>query len=480
MVSIIITVYNVADYIETAVLSAVNQTYKDIEILLVEDCSTDNSKEIITNLSEQYDNIRIIQNEENVGAGMSRRIGLAEAKGEFTLLLDGDDWLAEDFVESLITRQLETDADIVSGGMTVIKEDGSYEAECYGDRVVVGGEKLSQHYTQRAVFLNNKIIRRSLHEQRLYCSRRYVEDSPSIGPVLYLANKVAYVNNPGYYYRMRNSSLTHITNNVKENVYLGLASMDIIEFFRDKEEYYRKMFSINLFRSYLSRLLAANPTKEEIEKYKDDWCDFWIYASNHNADKQEVITTPNMFLVDKAKNVAFLNTFNPYLEEIKSVILHNNGYSKQSNTNALFPKYPNINQFLVEDRKLWEETNGAIKTIAIDCSPLANVAYVWNKYIVGNTPHPVFSNWKQQIKSTRDFIVLLQTELSKPISDQIEELRNNIGTRYTIKVDDRVDVNNLKTYLQDLGYEDVDDMFANLSLSLPNDIINAVKHFYNL
>ena len=85
-ISIIITAYNVKDYIEKAIESAINQTYKDIEIIVVNDCSTDNTKQLI----EKYD-VKLINNKENVGAGLSRRIGIKYATGDYILLLDADD-----------------------------------------------------------------------------------------------------------------------------------------------------------------------------------------------------------------------------------------------------------------------------------------------------------------------------------------------------------------------------------------------------
>ena len=69
------------------------------------------------------------------------RIGIAEAKGEYVLLLDGDDYLDEGYIKALLDRAEETGADIVSSGIKTIYEDGSWTADCYGDFTAVGGQK---------------------------------------------------------------------------------------------------------------------------------------------------------------------------------------------------------------------------------------------------------------------------------------------------------------------------------------------------
>lgn len=96
-VSVIITAYNIENYIEKAILSVLNQTYKNIECIVVEDCSIDNTLNII----KQYP-IKIVEHKENLGAGKSRDDGIKEATGDYVMLLDGDDWLELDCIENLV------------------------------------------------------------------------------------------------------------------------------------------------------------------------------------------------------------------------------------------------------------------------------------------------------------------------------------------------------------------------------------------
>ena len=97
MVSIVITAYNVEQFIEQAIRSCLAQSFMDIECIVVEDCSTDATARIIEQAENSDKRVRVIKNEKNLGAGASRRKGIEAAKGEYILLLDGDDWLNEDF-----------------------------------------------------------------------------------------------------------------------------------------------------------------------------------------------------------------------------------------------------------------------------------------------------------------------------------------------------------------------------------------------
>ena len=137
-ISVIITAYNVDKFIERAVKSVLSQTYKNIEVVIVEDCSTDNTKDIIEQLAKEDDRIKIIYHESNKGAGWGRRDGIEASTGDYFITVDGDDWLDEDFIESLVKKAEETGADVVSGGITYNKDGGYWEATCYGDVICEG------------------------------------------------------------------------------------------------------------------------------------------------------------------------------------------------------------------------------------------------------------------------------------------------------------------------------------------------------
>ncbi|MDU4936124.1 MAG: glycosyltransferase family A protein, partial [Peptostreptococcaceae bacterium] len=99
-VSIIIAAYNIEDYINRCLNSIVNQSFKDIEIIVVNDGSTDNTINIINNFAKNDVRIKVID-KKNGGLIEARKSGLARASGEYILFLDGDDWLHIEAIEKL-------------------------------------------------------------------------------------------------------------------------------------------------------------------------------------------------------------------------------------------------------------------------------------------------------------------------------------------------------------------------------------------
>lgn len=273
-VSIVITAYNIEEYLEKAVKSALQEGVD--EVIIVEDKSTDNTAKVADNLYFQNSKmVKVFHNEENIGAGLSRRVGIENAQGEYVLLLDGDDYIEDGYIKALLTRAEETNADIVSSGIKIINEDGSWRAESYGNDTTIGMDKITRYWGERIVFMNNKLIRRSLYKKVPYNHRRYIEDTPTIIPILWYANKCEYVDNIGYNYVMRQTSLTHTTSPLKDIIYKGLCWLDLMEFFIKNDP---SMFNCIPIRSYLKNIFSTlntiNIDLKEVEKYKDEWVEF--------------------------------------------------------------------------------------------------------------------------------------------------------------------------------------------------------------
>lgn len=274
-ISIIITAYNVGNFIERAVKSVLSQTYKNIEVVIVEDCSTDNTKDIIEQLAKEDDRIKIFYHEENKGAGWGRRDGINACTGDYFITVDGDDWLDEDFIESLVKKAEETNADIVSGGITCNKERGYWEATCYGDLICEGEDKVLKFWGEKIVFMNNKIIKRELGIKVPYCTRRFIEDTPTIIPILWHANKVAYVSNVGYHYRDNANSLTHTANQFQYALYRGLCSLDLIDFFNVHDKgILGKLPLTQMLQQQLEVIKQIKPEMKDINDYLSDWLEF--------------------------------------------------------------------------------------------------------------------------------------------------------------------------------------------------------------
>ena len=277
MISVVITAYNVEKYIEQAMRSVLEQTFYDIECIVVNDCSSDSTSLIIEKLASEDKRVKIITNETNKGAGASRRRGIEAAAGEYILLLDGDDWLEKDFISTLYKKAVQTGAEIVSGGIKVVQSDGSWQAESYGDCITEGREKVERFWGEKVVFMNNKLIHRRLHELVPYCTRRFIEDTPTIIPQLYFANKVAYVDNIGYNYRMQEESLTHTASRFKYILFRLLCIEELVTFFEEHDKEYLETIPLGLgYAELVKQMKNISPTKEDILPYNEEWQEFTL------------------------------------------------------------------------------------------------------------------------------------------------------------------------------------------------------------
>lgn len=274
-ISVIITAYNTAEYIEKAIVSVLRQTHRDIEVIVVDDCSTDSTPAILDRFCKENSRVKVITHDTNKGAGYARRTGIAAARGEYIITVDSDDWLDERFLESLAERAEATGADIVSGGITVDKPDGYWEKTCYGTPIHEGDEKLVKFWGEKIVFMNNKIIRRSLHEKVPYCTRRFIEDTPVIIPMLWYANKVAYAEDTGYHYRMQGASLTHQASVFQYALYRALCALDLIAFFQANDKVFlEKMPILKSLQQQLTIMKSCKPSDEELHRHLDAWMEF--------------------------------------------------------------------------------------------------------------------------------------------------------------------------------------------------------------
>ena len=126
-VSIIMPVYNASRFLEMSCESVSKQTLKDVELICVDDGSTDDSVEILNKLKEKFDFIKIFT-QKNQGSGYARNTGMSKAQGEYIAFLDADDiFIEEDALEKLYFYGVKNDADIVCGNLKRIRQNGEIE-----------------------------------------------------------------------------------------------------------------------------------------------------------------------------------------------------------------------------------------------------------------------------------------------------------------------------------------------------------------
>ena len=219
IVSVIVPVFNIEAYLRKCLDSVVNQTYKHIEIILVDDGSSDGSAGICDEYAKKDNRIHVIH-QANAGLVAARKIGLNYATGKYCMHVDGDDWISEDTIEILVNRICEGDYDFVQAGYII--EDSTPVSQLYESQIINqldNKEKL--FYLDR--WLKEKPIIDSPIFIKLYkkaffdlcyenvpkeCS--YGEDYLAFIYILYYARKVAVLGDFTLaHYRVRNDSMSH-------------------------------------------------------------------------------------------------------------------------------------------------------------------------------------------------------------------------------------------------------------------------------
>lgn len=111
-VSVVVPAYNVENYIEQCALSVLNQSYPCCELIIVDDGSTDSTPQILDKLREKNDHVQVIH-KENAGVSAARNTGIETAKGDYIVFVDGDDYLAPNFIEYMVSMAQETGAEFL-------------------------------------------------------------------------------------------------------------------------------------------------------------------------------------------------------------------------------------------------------------------------------------------------------------------------------------------------------------------------------
>ena len=217
-VSIIVPIYNREDYIKECIESLVNQTFKNIEIILVNDGSTDNSLNIMEEYSKKDARIKVI-NKPNGGLSSARNRGIKEATSEYIMFVDGDDFVELNTVKELYNKAIKYNLDIVVydfsqyiNGKNRIWNDFKLEDE----KVISGFEYLNLILTSKTIFsVCNKLFKRDLyiknnikHPENI----SYGEDGSTLPRLVVNAQRVGKLNKPYYFYRINESSFMSSSN----------------------------------------------------------------------------------------------------------------------------------------------------------------------------------------------------------------------------------------------------------------------------
>lgn len=292
-ISLIIPIYNVANYLTRTLESVKNQTFKDFEVICVNDGSSDNSAVIAKSFADTDERFRLI-NQENTGLSGARNTGLKNARGEYIMFLDGDDYMHKQCVEIALNAIKKAQTDICVFDYTKVSTqdvitDVMFDKEPEIKYIKNPALYLLKEFPEKIVLAWNKIYKRSLIGNTLFQPLNPNEDTIFMLELYLRLNKISYIENKMIYYVTNPNSITHkisfdkiAINMVMRNKYL----IDIIEKFVSKNhnsDIIQKLLKhhISLVREAF-KIMISKPLKQGklFEKIKNNNALYSLYLSD--------------------------------------------------------------------------------------------------------------------------------------------------------------------------------------------------------
>lgn len=255
LVSIIVPVYNVKPYLERCINSLIKQSYKNLEIILVDDGATDGCRELCDELLHRDDRIKVIH-QENQGLSAARNTGIEAAGGEYICFVDSDDYVNPEYVRYMYDMCVENGADIGICGHWITEEDDYFKKIDFARPIEVYSrdEIFDRFYTDMhgsIVIAWNKLYKRTCIGNIRYDVGVINEDEGTTFKFLYNADKIAFGREVGYYYYSRPDSITGLAYSKR--------NLDILKAYENRLIFYKEHGEEKLYdrecQFYLSEIL---------------------------------------------------------------------------------------------------------------------------------------------------------------------------------------------------------------------------------
>lgn len=297
MVSIIVPVYNAEKYLKRCLESIINQTYKNIEVILVDDGSVDKSPEICDEYKELDNRVKVIH-KENGGASSARNIGLDAVNGEFVCFVDSDDWIEKNMIEVLLKKLKESNVDIVRCNTceldNQVKESWTETRDKVIDNVLNGNISAYVYL----LIVKYEIVKNIRFNENILL----MEDTLFLLNILIKECKINFINEKLYHYEMNNGGLTLSTRNAKNKIF-GLIEYKnkVIELLKDNDLYLEEREkNINLV---ITKFIIYYSYKLSIQKV-----DFkYIFENSEIRNVLQNIDTNKLSIIAKIQRKNILN-----------------------------------------------------------------------------------------------------------------------------------------------------------------------------
>lgn len=300
LISIIIPVYGTKDYLEKCLNSVINQTFKNLEIILVNSTDAEGTQEICEKYKELDHRIHVIH-VSNVGVGEARNIGIKKSSGKYLGFVDSDDYIKEDMFEILLKNINDSNADIADIGFTR-EIDGQLENKVFTNNIEVleNETALEELLKDRKVlsYMWNKLFRREVWHNIWFDSNKMYEDIDIMYKLFLNASKVVLIDSLKYIYVQRDTSIMHTKNSrfILDRLNVVVDRYNMLKNTNSEKICFMNeyAFAVNMIVIYRKIVLESYyDIYDEFLKYYD----LFIKIIKENDHKIRQILTPNQNLV---------------------------------------------------------------------------------------------------------------------------------------------------------------------------------------
>ena len=262
-ITVIVPCYNVEKYIDKCIQSLINQTYKNLEIILVDDCSKDSTWKIINKYSKKYENIKCIKNEKNSGAGFSRNVALKEAKNDYISFIDSDDYIENNYYESMMKQLKKEKSDLIVCDIFVKYDnvDGINQRSSACEGKI---DKYNFINNGLAASPCNKIFKKQDLLKYPFPEGIMNEDIATVMAIIINSKKISYNNEVYYNYVQRKSSVQNSSlSNTRLDIFKSLNILEKRIPINKKTQKYWEAIIYNQIIMFLIYVIPKEQTKKK-------------------------------------------------------------------------------------------------------------------------------------------------------------------------------------------------------------------------
>ena len=304
LISIIVPIYNVEKYLDKCIDSIINQTYTNLEIILVDDGSPDNCPRICDQWALKDQRIIVIH-KPNGGLSDARNAGIDIAKGDYFFFLDSDDWIRKDAIQILYSLLNEKDADISCCGVELKDEEGMSISKWSDENcptLMDSDQSMEQYLSKISIgsIAWNKLYKAELFEEIRYPVGRLHEDEFTTWKLIFKSHRIAYTPECLYYYVQRKGSIVNSGVSIKH--FDELSAMEELWNYLEKEK-----------KIQLLKLIVSRYFRKSIELYNG-----FVYDSKggSNEGSSRIIE-----LISKKSSSIFKSNSLSAIERIKLIVI---------------------------------------------------------------------------------------------------------------------------------------------------------------